>query len=397
MIINRELREYLEVQIIPRYNANDKGHGVEHAKYVIDRSLRFAAAAGKDLNMAYVIAAYHDVGHSIDAKNHEKISAQILLEDLKLKKFFSDSQIKIMAEAVEDHRSSLEYEPRSIYGKIVSSADRNTIVESVFERTYEYRKKHYSNFSLKQIIDGSYRHVVEKFGREGYANNKMYFKDEHYEEFLQTLRKLIENREEFDKQFIITNKLEKEFIKREIEEFFPLVRQEKFDKEQMLKFIETNDDILTRDNIFGHFTASAFVVNEDFDKTLLVKHNRLGGYIFPGGHADGEYDLLSVAIREVLEETGLDVVPYGKALYSICSVPVKAHIRNGFYVCSHNHYDLLYLCVAKNEDMDKIRTLESENSDVKWVDLEDCYNEEVVDWVRPINEKMVGKIKRLKR
>ena len=81
----------------------------------------------------------------------------------------------------------------------------HTFQNSIFD---EYRKKHYSNFSLKQIIDGSYRHVVEKYGIEGYANNKMYFKDEHYEEFLQTLRKLIENREEFDKQFIITNKLE---------------------------------------------------------------------------------------------------------------------------------------------------------------------------------------------
>ena len=85
----------------------------------------------------------------------------------------------------------------------------------------------------------------------------------------------------------------------------------------MLKFIELNEDVLTRDNIFGHFSASAFVVNEDLSKTLLVKHNILGGYIFPGGHADGEFDFLSVAKREALEETGLSVCEKTNEVFSI--------------------------------------------------------------------------------
>ena len=186
-------------------------------------------------------------------------------------------------------------------------------------------------------------------------------------------------------------------IKKLIENYVPYNEQEESDKAQMIKFIDSNEDILTRDNIFGHLTASAYVVNEDFDKTLLVKHNILGGYIFPGGHADGESDFLSVAIREVQEETGLDVKEYSKEIFSICSAPVKGHVKRGKYVSAHNHYDFLYLVIAKNSDMENIRILEDENSDIKWVNLDDSYNEEVVDWARPINQKIVQKIRSLKK
>ena len=186
-------------------------------------------------------------------------------------------------------------------------------------------------------------------------------------------------------------------IKKLIENYVPYNEQEESDKAQMIKFIDSNEDILTRDNIFGHLTASAYVVNEDFDKTLLVKHNILGGYIFPGGHADGESDFLSVAIREVQEETGLDVKEYSKEIFSICSAPVKGHVKRGKYVSAHNHYDFLYLVIAKNEDMENIRILEDENSDIKWVNLDDSYNDDVVDWARPINQKIVQKIRSLKK
>lgn len=186
-------------------------------------------------------------------------------------------------------------------------------------------------------------------------------------------------------------------IKKLIENYVPYNEQEESDKAQMIKFIDSNEDILTRDNIFGHLTASAYVVNEDFDKTLLVKHNILGGYIFPGGHADGESDFLSVAIREVQEETGLDVKEYSKEIFSICSAPVKGHVKRGKYVSAHNHYDFLYLVIAKNDDMKNIRILEDENSDIKWVNLDDSYNEDVVDWARPINQKIVQKIRSLKK
>ena len=174
MEINKELKKYIEDKVLPRYNDNDKGHGIDHIMYVIDRSLRFAKTVDNvNLNMVYTIAAYHDVGHSIDAKNHEEVSAQILLDDIELRKYFTEEEIVTMSEAVADHRASLEYDPRSIYGKIVSSADRNTNLEVPFKRTYEYRKKHYGNTSLKQIMDESYEHLLNKFGKKGYAIEKM--------------------------------------------------------------------------------------------------------------------------------------------------------------------------------------------------------------------------------
>lgn len=167
--------------------------------------------------MVYTIAAYHDIGHSIDAKNHETVSAKILLEDKELRKYFKEDEIKIMSEAVEDHRASLEYEPRSIYGKIVSSADRNTNIEIPFKRTYEYRIKHYGNTSLKQIIDESYEHLLSKFGKKGYATEKMYFEDIDYKNFLEEIATLLENRSEFNKRYIEINRLQKDIIKSSIE------------------------------------------------------------------------------------------------------------------------------------------------------------------------------------
>ena len=182
-------------------------------------------------------------------------------------------------------------------------------------------------------------------------------------------------------------------LKQQIEKFIPSNEQEEKDKKIILDFIETFPDVLTRNNKFGHLTASAFVVDENLTKTLLVHHNILNGFIYPGGHADGEKDLLKVAIREVLEETGIVVTPLIDEIFSIIAAPTKGHIKRGEYVPAHIHYDILYLLVANKSDMNKIRVLEDENSIVKWVDLENSYNEEVVDWVRPVNEKIVKKIK----
>lgn len=210
MRINNELRKYIEESIFPRYVENDKGHGLEHINYVIRRSIKFARTVNDiNINMVYTIAAYHDIGHSIDAKNHEIVSAQILLNDENLKQFFTNEDIDVMGEAVEDHRASLEYEPRSIYGKIVSSADRNTEIEAPLIRTYEYRIKHFPNSSLKQIMDESYEHLVSKFGKKGYATEKMYFEDLEYKQFLEELNRLLENRDEFAKKYIEINKLDK--------------------------------------------------------------------------------------------------------------------------------------------------------------------------------------------
>lgn len=196
--IKLELIKYIEQIVNYHYNLNDKGHGVEHAKYVINRSFEFAYQVESiNLEMVYVIAAYHDVAHHIYAKNHETISAKMLMEDKKLKDFFTDEQIKIMSEAVEDHRSSMETEPRSIYGKIVSSADRNTSVEVTLKRCYSYNRRHFSELKESEIIEECRKFLLKKFGINGYARSKMFFDDKEYKKYLDDITDLALDSDKF--------------------------------------------------------------------------------------------------------------------------------------------------------------------------------------------------------
>ena len=164
----------------------------------------------EDINydMVYVIAAYHDLGHHIDADNHEKVSAELLLEDNQLKEFFTIEQTQTMADAVYDHRASLEGEPRSIYGKIVSSADRNTLVDVPLKRTYAYRVKHNPTATLEEIIEESRQHLIKKFGKKGYASEKMYFEDKEYKKFLEDVQTLVMNKEQFTIRYMEANDLD---------------------------------------------------------------------------------------------------------------------------------------------------------------------------------------------
>lgn len=207
-MIDNELKKYIEENVFPSYSKNDTGHNLEHIKYVINRSLDFAKSIPNiNLNMVYTIAAYHDIGHYIDAKKHEEVSAKILLEDKNLKKFFSDEEISIMSEAVADHRASLENDPRSIYGKIVSSADRNTSVDVMLMRTYYYNIKHYPDKNLDELIEMSRTHMKNKFGRNGYAGKKMYFEDEKFIKFLDEVEDLVNNNKKFEQKFKQVNNL----------------------------------------------------------------------------------------------------------------------------------------------------------------------------------------------
>ena len=196
--IKLELIKYIEQIVNYHYNLNDKGHGVEHAKYVINRSFEFAYQVESiNLEMVYVIAAYHDVAHHIDVKKHETISAKMLMEDKKLKDFFTDEQIKIMSEAVEDHRSSMETEPKSIYGKIVSSADRNTSVEVTLKRCYSYNRRHFSELKESEIIEECRKFLLKKFGINGYARSKMFFDDKEYKKYLDDITDLVLDSDKF--------------------------------------------------------------------------------------------------------------------------------------------------------------------------------------------------------
>lgn len=166
-LIRNELKEYIENNIFPKYSLNESAHGIEHIKDVIEKSLKFANSE-KDVNdeMAYVVAAYHDIGHHIDAKNHEKVSAEIFINDKNLRKYFDENQMKIMKEAIEDHRASSDHEPRNIYGKIVSSADRNTDVDTSIKRSLTYNKEHSPELTEDELIETVRQHLISKFGKK---------------------------------------------------------------------------------------------------------------------------------------------------------------------------------------------------------------------------------------
>lgn len=195
--MNEDLIKYTEENIFPEYSKNEVGHGIDHIKYVIKRSFDIVSQNKLDVNldMVYIIAAYHDIGHHIDSKNHEKVSAEIMSKDKELERFFNDEELKIIKEAIEDHRASSDHEPRSIYGRIVSSADRNNTVEDCLRRTYTYGLKLDPKSSDEELFERAYNVLLNKFGENGYA--KFFFKDKEYEQFLKDIRKLLKNKEKY--------------------------------------------------------------------------------------------------------------------------------------------------------------------------------------------------------
>ncbi len=179
-------------------------------------------------------------------------------------------------------------------------------------------------------------------------------------------------------------------IRQKIMEFVPTTEQEERDREYFLKWIDSFDDILTRDNEFAHFSSSAFVVNSDRTKMLVVYHKIYDAWIYPGGHADGEADLLSVAVREALEETGLDVKVLDKDIFTLNSLPVMAHVKRGKFIPAHTHLDTVYLMEANDASTLKFR--EDESKGVKWVDLSQADSKEMCDFIRPVHRKLVKKL-----
>lgn len=204
--INKDLKEYIENEIFPIYEKNDAGHNIEHINYVIERCMKFAPQFKNiNLNMLYTIASFHDIAHHIDKDNHEKLSASIFYEDENMKKFFNEEERKIIKEAIEDHRASLEYEPRSNYGKIVSSADRTTSINTVLMRTHSYTMKHYKDLELIQIVKRAYNYIQKKYGNGGYSKNYCY--DEDYEQFKIDIDTILKNKWLFTKKYMDVNKI----------------------------------------------------------------------------------------------------------------------------------------------------------------------------------------------
>ncbi len=178
----------------------------------------------------------------------------------------------------------------------------------------------------------------------------------------------------------------------QIERYAPYNEQEERDRELILRCLRTQEDIFTRDDPLAHMTASAWVVNGTFDRVLMAYHNLYDSWSWLGGHADGERDLLSVALREVREESGVaHVRPASGEIFSLEALTVDGHIKRGQYVSSHLHLNVTYLLIA--DDRDALHVKPDENSGVKWFTPEGAVDASSEPWFREhiyrkLNEKL---------
>ena len=183
-------------------------------------------------------------------------------------------------------------------------------------------------------------------------------------------------------------------LKEKIEKFIPYNEQEQVDKKIMLDYIRDFNDTLTRQNEYGHFTSSAFVLNKERTKMLMIYHKIYNSWAWVGGHSDGESDLLYVAMKEAKEETGIkNVAPISNNIYSLEIINVNGHEKRGKYVSSHVHLNVTYLLEA--DENEEIHIKEDENSGVKWVPIDEVLNVTSEIWVRDrVYTKIIEKMKK---
>lgn len=174
--------------------------------------------------------------------------------------------------------------------------------------------------------------------------------------------------------------------------FLPFNEQEERDRELIVNSLRTQRDIFTRDNTVQHMTASAWVVNQKRDKVLMAYHNLYHSWSWLGGHADGEEDLLAVALREVREESGVrNVRPVRDEIFSVEVLTVDGHIKRGRYVSSHLHLNVTYLLEAN--EADELQMKPDENSGVAWFGLQEALEAVSEVWMKEhIYSKLVKKL-----
>lgn len=167
----------------------------------------------------------------------------------------------------------------------------------------------------------------------------------------------------------------------QIKKYNPFNEQEERDKSFIISCLEQYNNIFLRENNIAHMTASAWVVNKTHDKVLMVYHNIYDSWSWLGGHADGDTNLLNVAMREVSEESGIhNLHPITNDIYSLEVLTVDGHIKHGKYVSSHLHLNITYLLEADEEESLCIKP--DENSGVKWFGLDDAIKASSEKWFR---------------
>ena len=178
----------------------------------------------------------------------------------------------------------------------------------------------------------------------------------------------------------------------DIKKYIPVNEQESKDKEIIIDFINKNKDVLTRENEVAHLTSSGFIVNKNRDKVLMIHHNIYNSWGWTGGHADGDSDLLEVAIKEAKEETGItNVRPIIDDICCIDILTVKGHIKKGKYVAPHLHLSVAYVLEA--DEAEEVKVKEDENSGVKWVDIDRVLELTDEEHMKDVYSKLINKTK----
>ena len=181
-------------------------------------------------------------------------------------------------------------------------------------------------------------------------------------------------------------------LKEQIENYKPYNEQEKSDKEIILNCINTFKDVLTRENKICHFTASNWIINKERTKVLMIYHNIYKSWAWTGGHADGDSNLLHVALKETEEETGLkNLKLLSDGIFGIQILTVDSHIKREKFISSHLHLDCCFLLEANENEILKIK--EDENSGVKWIDIEKAVEITNEPKMKPIYRKLNEKYK----
>ena len=199
MEIRKELIEYIESNIKPKYAEFDTIHDVDHFYYVVNNCIDYTKQLLEngfelDIDMSYTIGAYHDLGLIQGEDMHTKYSADILREDKKLKEFFNECDIETMAIAIEDHASLLDREPRNIYGKLIADAERNNTIKNVFTRPIiQSLENDEKDLSKTKRVNKIIKYVEGKFGVNGYVKFWLGIPDVAKE--LKSLRELLEDRQ----------------------------------------------------------------------------------------------------------------------------------------------------------------------------------------------------------
>lgn len=206
--VRPELKRYIGNEIFPQYEKNDQGHGIVHIKEVIRRSfaLNDTLKLGLDDDMIFTIAACHDWGKYEEPETGEKhaiIAGRRFIKDQIMQELFSDEERKTIKEAIEDHSSSLAEEPRSMYGKLVSSADRNTRIEIVFIRSFFVGKARTPDMTIEEFLDFTFKRLSKRYGDENPEN--MFLEDDTYKIFLKDMRNLLQDEVAFKNKYCEVN------------------------------------------------------------------------------------------------------------------------------------------------------------------------------------------------